>query len=297
MQRFCPTLQRLGRLTAIALFLTFLGPAVASAETKLHYAPNHNFALDGAFSPASAGFNLADVSGLHEIKRLKPSELALVWVGRCGGVDKDFLRIVRPYARRRDLFGFFLMDDPDPRLFAEIRNPSHACASGNLRAEADWIHDNIPGAKTIIVLMNMATTVQPSFINTYEPANSHVDLFGLAAYPCRSSLPRCDYGIIDRYVAAAVDAGISRDRIVPIYQTFGGGDWKTETGGHYVCQPYNRLPTSCPAGASLFQLPKWTWPIVGACKKATSHWRQRPAFRPCLRATTEATASSKALNR
>jgi hypothetical protein len=234
MQRPRPALDKLTLFMAAALLLTVVGTRAASAEPTLHYAPNHNFAVDGAFLPADAGFNLADVSMPREIKQLKPSDRALVWIGRCGGVDQDFLRIVRAYAGSRNLFGFFLMDDPDPRLSAGISNPSHACAAGNLRAEADWIHDNISGAKVIIVLMNMASAVQPSFKETYNPANSHVDLFGLAAYPCRTDLPGCDFDIIDRYVAAAVDAGIPRDQIVPIYQTFGGGDWKTDTGGHYV---------------------------------------------------------------
>jgi hypothetical protein len=216
-----------------------MGAPAAPAEIALHCAPNHNFALDGSFLPTSAGFNLADVSRLREIKQLKPGNRALVWIGRCGGVDQAFLSTVRAYAGSRNLFGFFLMDDPDPRPLAGVMNPSHACTVSSLRAEADWIHDNIPGAKTLIVLMNMASAVQPSFKGTYEPANSHVDLFGLAAYPCRTDLPRCDYDIIDRYVAAAIDAGISRDRIVPIYQAFGGGAWFTDAGGRYYLPNQN----------------------------------------------------------
>jgi serralysin len=234
MRRPRPAPVLLSLLRAAVLSFAYMSGQAASAETKLHYAPNHNFSPAGDFLPAGAGFNLADVSKLREIRRLQPSDRALVWIGRCGGVDRDFLRIVRAYAGSRNLFGFFLMDDPDPRLLAAAKNPSHACSVGNLRAEADWIHDNVPGAKTIIVLMNMASALQPSFKGTYEPSNSHVDLFGLAAYPCRSDRSGCDYDIIDRYVAAAVDAGISHDRIVPIYQTFGGGGWATDTGGHYV---------------------------------------------------------------
>ena len=209
-------------------------PESTEVTRPLHYTPNQNIARDGTYTPARAGFNVADVSEHHDLSALGPEIRVLVWVGLCHGVDEAFKRIVNDYAQAPRLFGFYLMDDPDPRPAAWASNPSHACTPANLRAEADWIHDNIPGAKTIIVLMNMASTLQPSFKETYEPSNSHVDLFGLAAYPCRSDLPNCDYDIIDRYVAAAVDAGISRDRIVPIYQTFGGGGWKTDTGGHYV---------------------------------------------------------------
>ena len=234
MRRPRPALYALCLLAVAAVSFAVINGQAAPPELKLHYAPNHNFAPNGGFVPAGAGFNLADVSGLREISQLKPGDRALVWIGRCGGVDRDFLRIVRAYAGSRNLFGFFLMDDPDPRPLAGALNPSHACALANLRAEADWIHDKIPGAKTVIVLMNMASTLQPSFKDTYEPSKSHVDLFGLAAYPCRSDRTGCDYNVIDRYVDAAVDAGISPDRIVPIYQTFGGGEWKTDTGGHYV---------------------------------------------------------------
>jgi hypothetical protein len=206
-----------GRLAVLAaiglLFALGRTPAAPFRTTTLHYAPNGNFAEDGTFLPAKAGFNLADVSKVHEIHRLEPGYGALVWVGQCNGVNEAFLQVVRAYAGRRNLFGFMLMDDPDPRLRAKISNPSHACAVDNLKAEADWIHEHVPGARTVIVLMNMGYASQPSFRGTYEPASSHVDLFGLAA---------------------AAEAGVSPDRIVPIYQAFGGGDWKTDTGGHYV---------------------------------------------------------------
>ena len=87
------------------------------------------------------------------------------------------------------------------------------------------------------VLMNMASSMAPSFAGTYTPANSHVDLFGVAPYPCRTELDACDYDMIDRHLNAAESTGIPRDEIVPIYQTFGGGDWRDDSGGRY------RLPT------------------------------------------------------
>ena len=235
-----PALGRLAVVAAVALSLMFTRTPAASFRTTLHYAPNRNFSLDGTFLPAGAGFDLADISRLRELDQLKQGNKALVWVGQCQGVDQAFLRTVSSYAGRSNLFGFFLMDDPDPRSIAKVRNPSHACAVSNLRAEADWIHDHVPGAKTVIVLMNMGTAVQPSFEGTYEPASSHVDLFGLAAYPCRTDVTGCDYDIIDRYVAAAISAGVSRDHIVPTYQAFGEGRWVTDSGGRYSMPDANQ---------------------------------------------------------
>jgi hypothetical protein len=100
-------------------------------------------------------------------------------------------------------------------------------------AEADWLHAHAPGAKTFIVLLNLGSSKAPSYAGSYTPANSHVDLFGLAPYPCRTELKQCDFAMIDRYVAAARAAGIPRDRIVPLYQAF-GGVWSDDGGGEYA---------------------------------------------------------------
>jgi hypothetical protein len=121
------------------------------------------------------------------------------------------------------------MDDPDP-----TGRYSALCPADKLMAESDWIHANVPGALTFIVPMNMAAPGAPSFAGTYNHANSHVDLFGLDPYPCRSELTDCDYDQIDRYVDAAESWGITRERIVPVYQSFGGGAWRDGGGGQYT---------------------------------------------------------------
>ena len=223
--------------TIVMAFIVPLAPArLGSTEVvhTLHYTPNHNIAPNGTYGPARAGFNVADVSDHRDLSALGPDIKVLVWVGLCHGADEAFKRIVNAYAKAPGLFGFYLMDDPDPRPAAWANNASHACPVANLRAEADWIHAHVPGTRTIIVIMNLGDASHPSFGDSYEPTQSHVDLFGLAAYPCRTDHPNCDYGIINRYVAAAVEAGIPTDSIVPIYQTFGGGGWKIDTGGHYL---------------------------------------------------------------
>ncbi len=105
-------------------------------------------------------------------------------------------------------------------------------------AESDWIHANVPGAKTFIVMMNFDTSVSPTHANTYNPGNSHIDLYGLDPYPCRTETNGCDYSMITAAVVAAEASGIPVGSIVPVYQTFGGGQWKDDGGGKYT------LPTS-----------------------------------------------------
>jgi hypothetical protein len=203
-------------------------------DGALHYAPNGNFGPSGDYLPGGLGFNLADVNSLDQINGLRAGVKGLVWIGQCNGVDASFLRTVQQYAHSQKLFGFYLMDDPDPRKTAVAARPRRHCAAEDLKAEADWIHTNIPSAVTLIVLMNMSSSKTPSFDGTYNPINSHVDLFGLGPYPCRTELNGCDYEMIDRYVIAAESWGVPRSRIVPIYQAFGGGKWRDDSGGQYV---------------------------------------------------------------
>jgi hypothetical protein len=225
-----------------------------SSATALHYAANGNFDRDGRYLPSKLGFNLADVSSVSQLDSLGPDVKALVWVGQCKGADDTFLTTVQPYIGNTKVFGFYLMDDPDPRGIRKSGRLSAPCTPENLKAESDWIHRHMPGARTFIVLMNLSSSKTPSFRNSYNPANSHIDLFGLTAYPCRTERHGCDYGMIDRYIAAAASSGIPRSRMVPIYQSFGGGDWIDDYGGSY------RLPT-----------PEQTRQILGRWQRYVDH--------------------------
>lgn len=212
-----------------------LGTAIISAVagTPLHFAANGNFDANGAFAPGKVGFNLADVSGEAILDSLPANVKGLAWIGRCGGVDADFLKAVRPYLGHERLFGFNLMDDPDPTgRYAPV------CAASKLKAESDWIHAKMPWAKTFIALMNLGSSREPSFARAYNPINSHVDLFGISPYPCRTELHGCDFGMIARFVTAAEAAGIPAAAIVPVYQSFGGGSWVDDGYGRY------QLPTA-----------------------------------------------------
>src|SRR5437016_9030032 len=204
--------------------------------TGLHYAPNNNFDSSGRYSPGTAGFNLADVSSVSELDSLPSGVKGLVWLGLCNGADSSFINAVRPFIGHPKLFGFYVMDEPDP-----TGQWGPLCTAAHLMAEADWIHANVPGAQTFIVMMNFNTSVAPTYANTYNPGNSHIDLYGIDPYPCRTETNGCDYDMITVAVAAAKSSGIPLGSIVPVYQAFGGGSWADDGGGKYT------LPTSSQA--------------------------------------------------
>ena len=220
--------------------LAFLFAVAATSATHAaeraqvwHFAPNENFDTTGTFMPARAGFNLADVSSRRELDLLPDGIKGLVWVGQCEGVTTKFESMVGAVIDHPKAFGFYLVDDPDP-----TGRWRPQCKASDLRAKSDWIHDRRPEAVTFVALMNVGSSASPAFSAEYAPGNSHVDLFSIAPYPCRTDWAECDYVMIDRYIAASRDAGFPVSRIVPTFQSFGGGEWKTDSGGAY------RLPSS-----------------------------------------------------
>jgi hypothetical protein len=213
-------------IAGLTLFLS-AGTQPAAQPTR-HFAPNANFDAEGRFEPGQFGFDLSDVSQRRDLDRLPDGVLGLVWVGQCNGADARFITTVTPFLQHPRVFGFYLMDDPDPRWWR-----GRHCTPEHLREEADWIRSHAPDAKTFIMLMNLGTSREPSFRDAYNVENTHLDLFGLCPYPCRTETGECDFTMIDRYVDAAVAAAIPLDRIVPTYQTFGGGNWIDDQGGHY----------------------------------------------------------------
>src|SRR5881392_239450 len=195
--------------------------------------PNNNFDSSGHYMPGPMGFNVADVSSVSELDALPNGVKGLVWLGLCNGADSSFINAVQPFIGNPNLFGFYLMDEPDPTgQWASL------CPAGKLMAESDWIHAHVPGAKTFIVMMNFDTSTAPTYMNTYNPSNSHIDLYGLDPYPCRTETNGCDYSMINHAVTAAQAAGIPVGSMVPVYQAFGGGGWSDDGGGQYT------LPTA-----------------------------------------------------
>ena len=195
----------------------------------LHYAAGGGIESNGQFSAGQYGFNLADVQSVEQLNALPPGVKGLVWLDQAKGVTQSFINEVQQYIGNPKLYGFYLADEPDP-----TGKWGPLVKAEDLKAESDWIHANAPGAKTFIVMMDMGSSTSPNFTNTYNPANTHIDYFGIDPYPVRSGSGQVDYSMIGKAVAAAVKAGIPVDQIVPVYQTFGGGGWTNDQGGKYV---------------------------------------------------------------
>jgi hypothetical protein len=190
--------------------MTITGP-----DTTLHYAANGNI-VNGVYAPAVDGFNLADVSSAAELDALPTGVKGLVYLGMTDGVTAAFKAVVDACKGNPNLYGFYLADEPngDPTIAA------------NLKAEAAYIHANLPGAITYMTEQNLSADTSPTFY--YTPANTGIDLFGLDPYPVNTNVPNSlDYNIIPTAVAAAEKAGIPLSAIVPVYQAFGGGGYPT----------------------------------------------------------------------
>jgi len=187
--------------------------------TQLHYS-------SGCHDGCNLGFNLADVQSVNELNELPNGILGLVWLGLCNGTDSTFISMVKQFQGNKKLYGFYLMDEPDPTgTYAPL------CPVQNLKQESDWIHSTFPSnVKTFIVMMNFGSPEKPTYNNTYNPKNTGIDLYGLDPYPIRSQFPGGeDYNVIPAAVNAALATGIQLDQIIPLYQAFGGGGYSSWT--------------------------------------------------------------------
>ena len=193
------------------------------SPARRHYAANGNLPAAGGYPPGRLGFTIADVSTPQQLDQLPAGIEALVYVGSCRGADPEFVARVAEFVGQPRVFGFYLMDEPDPR----------SCPAAHLAQESAWIHQHAPGAVTFIVEQNLSSSKTPTYGGGYNAANTGVDLFGLDPYPCRSELSGCDIAMVGRFVAAAEAFGISRSTIVPVLQAFGGGQWVDDGGGSY----------------------------------------------------------------
>ena len=161
------------------------------------------------------GYDLVDVGAdPSEIAAVPADMQALVWVGnfQCDDFDlgfEEFTRAVDRFGRDPRVYGWYLSDEPNTGDCPKI--------AGEIRARAEYIRRNAPGQISYISLTDFP-------MRTLTPARVGVDLFGLDPYPCEGSAEpreRCDIRAIDRMVRMARDAGIPRNRIVPVLQVFG----------------------------------------------------------------------------
>lgn len=187
---------------------------MADPVTSLHYAANGNL-VNGVYAPGVDGFNLADVSSAAAANELPAGVTGLVWLGNSvSGVTASFEAAVNAAIGDPKVNGFYLADEPGAGLAPE------------LKAEADYIHSVDPGAVTFMVEQNLGSNTSPVF--AYTPANTDIDLFGLDPYPIQTNVPNnLDYNIIPLAVSTAEADGIPQKDIVPVYQSFGGGQYTT----------------------------------------------------------------------
>jgi hypothetical protein len=203
---------------------------VSGPRTSEHYTANGNFS-GSTYLPGTDGFNLADVGSNAQAAGLPAGVKGLAWVGSCDGATSAFDATIQGYVGDPQVFGFYLMDEPDPS----------SCPAANLKAESDFIHAEDPGTYTFIIEEDLSSSNHPTYQGGYNPANSDIDLYGLDPYPCRSENPAsepCAYSWLGLAVGAAESAGIPLADIVPVYQAFGGGTWVDDGGGSY------QLPTA-----------------------------------------------------
>ncbi|TPK72035.1 phosphatase PAP2 family protein [Mesorhizobium sp. B2-4-17] len=234
----------------------------------LHYASGGS-----AAEIATAGFNLVDVSSVDELNALPAGTKGLVWLNEANGATSSFIQKVTPFIGNPKAFGFFLVDEPDPTG----KWGTYATAA-NLKAEADWIHTNVPGAKSFITMMNMGSSANPDFSNTFNPANTHIDYYGVDPYPVRTGTSAVDYNMIDRTVAAAVESGIPLSQIVPVYQTFGGGSFTTDTGGKYVLPTVAQEQTMLDHWAKLVPSPAFDYAYAWGSQQGDTALANSPAL-------------------
>jgi hypothetical protein len=192
-----------------------LNPATAGPGATLHYAANGNF-VGGVYAPGVDGFNLADVSSAAQLSSLPTGVKGLVYLGMTDGVTAAFKSAVNASIGNPNLYGFYLADEPD----------ASATTAANLKAEADYIKANVPGAISFITEQNLSSDTSPVYY--YTPANTDINLFGIDPYPVQTNVPNnLDYGVIPLAVTAAENVGIPLADIVPVYQAFGGGRGST----------------------------------------------------------------------
>ncbi|PBB85315.1 calcium-binding protein [Mesorhizobium sp. WSM3876] len=248
----------------------------------LHYASGGS-----AADVATAGFNLVDVQYLSQVNELPDGMKALVYLGAHDGVTQSFIDKVTPFLNNPKVFGFFLMDEPDPTG----RWGTYA-STENLKAESDWIHSHFPGAKTFITMMNMGSSTNPDFTNTYNPASTGIDYYGLDPYPVRTGTTTVDYDMIDRAVAAAVKSGIPVDKIIPVYQTFGGGGWETDTGGKHVLPTTSQMQTMMDHWAKLVPSPAFDYAYAWGSQNGDTALENSPDLQAFFREHNASSTSS-----
>ncbi|MER9984483.1 calcium-binding protein [Mesorhizobium sp. M0103] len=235
---------------------------------------------------AKAGFNLASVQYVEQVNELPEGMKGLVYLDEANGVTQSFIDKVTPFLGNPNVFGFFLVDEPDP-----TGQWGTYASAANLKAESDWIHEHFPGAKTYITMMSLGTSVNPDFRGTYNPANTGIDYYGVDVYPVRTDGP-VDYNMIDKFVAAAQTSGIPTSKIVPGYQAFGGGEYHTDMGGKYVVPTAAQMETMMEHWAKLVPSPAFDYAYAWGSQRGDTALESSPELQAVLRQHNLATTGT-----
>ena len=197
--------------------------ALPAATTSHHYVANLKGDLAG---PRRVGFNVFDTgSSPQQVAALPSGVQAMVWLGqKCPTpADTAFRSAVDALAHSSRVFGYYLSDEPH---IADCPGGPAALAD-----RAAYVKRASGGSQRSFIVLDQAADYA-----AFKPSVTGVSMVGLDPYPCSDAHPDCDPAKIDEKVGDALHAGIPRDRIVPVYQTF-GQHWAS--GDRYY-----RLPTA-----------------------------------------------------
>jgi hypothetical protein len=209
--------QRIGTLVSgiLSLALMLPGDGHAQNQTPRHFVVN----VRGDYERARAvGFNLADVSTPAALFALPDGVKGILWLGNgynanCNwtrsdeAIRKDVLA-VKDHPRSSNIY--FIADEPHPAKCPE--------AAAALASRSDLIRSLDPRAKTFAVILN--GHADPT---EFEKLRDATDYVGVDPYPCTQGnlMTGCDLTSMERRIKQAFNAGITADRLVPVFQAFG----------------------------------------------------------------------------
>ncbi|GAA1524018.1 hypothetical protein GCM10009678_01540 [Actinomadura kijaniata] len=225
---------------------------------------------------AALGYDLFDLApDAKALDALPKGAQALLWTGGTpcepsAGATRDFTATVKRFARHPRVYGWYLADEPDPKRCPGI--------TARIRERAAIVHRHAPGHRAFASLTDW---------NAAPPraADTGLDLVGLDPYPCRATAGKCDLEVIDRMVGQAARAGFTREKIVPVYQTFGqqcvtgagtgGRAWRLPTAAQLQAI-LDRWRTLVPAPAfdvsySWSRQPRWACPSLADADGTDGH--------------------------
>jgi len=216
---------KLAAATALVLALCQT-PGLAGQR---HMASN----LKGDFETARQdGFDLADVASIAVLESLPDGMKGVFWLGNGYNTecawrlsDDEVVKQVSALAGHPKFSGiYYISDEPHPAKCPD--------AAARVAERSELIRSTDTAARTFIIVQNSSAD-RTEFATLKDSA----DYIGVAPYPCnvKNATTGCDMKALTQRIDEAIAAGITPDRIVPVFQLFGQECATTET-------PYYRMP-------------------------------------------------------